>query len=286
MRASRAFVIAFAAFGALGAAQAPANVELTWHVPATGVAVGEPFFCEVRGGSPTMQRVAFDPAALWPVAIEAIAADGGAQRWRARAFAAGELAFAPFVVHVHDAAGVVDAVCVPPPLVVRSLLRDPESAIEWPGDVRAAAPRGSWWWWIGLLCVVGWSFARRWQRSRPAVVAPSVAARASLAERTAQRLAALALPRDDATTMAFAMELAAIVREHAGEHFGLRAGTRTTAELLGSVDAGAAMPLRECLDCCDLVKFARHLPDVAACEAARTAGHAFVRATATSPGAS
>jgi hypothetical protein len=78
------------------------------------------------------------------------------------------------------------------------------------------------------------------------------------------------------------VETAAIVRDYVRERFGVRAGERTTEELLGAPELPpAARPaLAAVLRSCDLVKFARDEPCAAARAALFDAAEAFVRGTA------
>jgi len=278
-----AVVFAAALLVAAARGQAP-PVEIVWRTPAAGIAVGEPFECHVRCALQNGERLELDLGALWPVSLEPPTtvrdADGTTVlRHRAIAFAAGRLEFAPVVVQVHGPSGGTTTNSAPPPLVVRSILADPRSPFEWPGDVRDAPRHGARWWWFVVPAVLAWWSIRWWRRPRSvAEVAPPAAT--SSFDRTAARLRALALPHGEPDLAAFAEELTAIVRDHASERFAIAAAARTTDELLTAVGGTAAKPLRECLALCDLVKFAAHRPVAAACVAARDAALAFARATA------
>jgi hypothetical protein len=78
------------------------------------------------------------------------------------------------------------------------------------------------------------------------------------------------------------VETAAIVRDYVRERFGIAAGERTTDELLAAPQIGASAKRRLAgvLHPCDLVKFARDEPAVAARAALLDAAETFVREAA------
>jgi hypothetical protein len=124
---------------------------------------------------------------------------------------------------------------------------------------------------------------RAWRRPAAAVRRPR--APHELAAEELERLRARGLVAEGAFKE-FYSGLSAIVRTYLERRFALRAPEMTTEEfLLASARDGRLLPahrrlLGDFLAESDLVKFARHLPTMAAAERAWTAGRRFVDETA------
>jgi hypothetical protein len=177
------------------------------------------------------------------------------------------------------------------PLTVTVASRLPE---EWTAqDFRAIKPpiavrRLGWWLWAaGLLSAVGaagliWRTRRRRLQPMPAVPAPPPHEQA-LAELEALRREDLAVRQ---RYEAYYVRLSGIVRRYVEGRFGLRAPEMTTEEFLQGCSTSAEFPashrhlMREFLEHCDLVKFARYAPSDEEAERAFASARRFLEETA------
>ncbi len=146
------------------------------------------------------------------------------------------------------------------------------AALEWPGDVREP-PSPAWWPFAlgGLALAVGIA----WWRHHRVPAARGVVA-ASTGSTALQQLQALALPATG-HTLAFYVQLKALLRLHCRERFALRAEQATSEELVAALPRAAA--LQQCLGNCDRVLFAAGEPGVGGPAHDRDTAIAFVRAT-------
>ena len=156
------------------------------------------------------------------------------------------------------------------------LPQDPPAfaALEWPGDVREPPSPA---WWPLALGALALAVAIAWWRRRRAPAAPGIVA-ASTGPTALQQLQALALPAAG-HTLAFYVQLKALLRLHCRERFALRAEQATSEELVAALPRAAA--LQQCLSSCDRVLFAAGEPDVGGPAHDRDTAIAFVRATST-----
>lgn len=261
---------------------------VAWELPPGGVAVGEPFVAEVSCTLPALPPGPwFDERSLWPVALEPIGdrrervgdLERGVIRYRARAFAAGRLEFAEIGLRAPTAAGEVVAAGTPPPLDVRSVLPSPSGDLEWP-DVLEPPGSARFGWLVAVA--VGAAVASAWFFRRPPRAAPPLQVRH---DAVLAALAALPQPGDDPAAIAsFYRELATLVRHHAGRRFAVPVDARTSEELTAVV-AVAREPFAACLQACDRVKFAAHVPGASVHEATRALAEQFVRASSPPEGA-
>jgi len=271
---------------AAGDLWAQAQLAVEWRLPREGLAFGDTLAVDVLrrwpdGATPEP----FDATALAPLlvqlaAVEAVDPQTERRHYRATVFAAGTIRLAPLVLRARKPDGsVVEARCEPPPLVVRSGLADPAGDVEWP-DVFAAPPRGRLRPWLlaaAALLLGGLFWWRVRTRDEPRALPPAPAPDPAVAALAALR--ALVVPAHDAApevATRFCVELAALVRQHAGRGLAVPAATRTSEQLLAAARGGADA-LRACLGHCDAVKFAAARPAAAAHAAARQAAITFVQ---------
>ncbi|HEX5052544.1 MAG TPA: hypothetical protein VFZ65_12275 [Planctomycetota bacterium] len=280
----RAFV--FACGGALLAQ----SVEVAFVLPEQGLSFGADFEVEVARAWPANgEPEPFDERALAPLSLQFVekrdwpappGMAGDRWRYRARAYVAGELQFAPVRFRYRRGDRTETVRCTPRALLVQSVLPEPPGDVEWPGDVRELPQRGTRLWWLAAACaLVGLGLWSRWRRPRSAAPPPAAPAPAvhtiALAE-----LDALAAPGENAAEIeAFYVQLAEIVRSHSERRFAVRAAVRTSQELVRSVPVGGA-ELGACLQACDLVKFAARRPTAEGHATARHDAVAYVRASA------
>ncbi|MEK7767891.1 MAG: hypothetical protein AAB368_16800, partial [bacterium] len=164
----------------------------------------------------------------------------------------------------------------PAAVKVISVLATAKDAGE-PRPLKGVIGFRSWWPWIlGALAVIvaagGWWWWRRVRRRRAAeaagldpsvtAVPPQIAAREALAALLASGLL------EEGSIKPFYIELSDILRRYLEGRVGVPALDRTTAELLpalrGLPALRAILPeIRVFLDECDLVKFAKYVPDPA-----------------------
>jgi len=265
----------------------PAQLQLTlqWQLPRDGLRFGdEVVFDVLRSWPADTTPEPFGEAALVPLAptlVEVVALDATHERRRYRAvvFAVGEVVLPPLVLRARRRDGTVLATShTPPPLSVGSLLGEPAGEFEWLDAFDAPRPSHPLLWLAAAALVV--MLGGFWWHQRRAPAAQTSALPPSPASIAAAALRALLLPgpaASPAAVQAFYVQLAAIVREHAGRGLPVPAATRTSEQLFAVAGAGAAS-LRECLSACDAVKFAAHHPGPAEPAAAQQAAIAFVAA--------
>jgi LPXTG-motif cell wall-anchored protein len=122
---------------------------------------------------------------------------------------------------------------------------------------------------LALVAAAAYLFWRR-RRRRPAEALPAVPPplprpeHEIAYEELQQLLSSGRLERGE--TKAFYIELAEILRRYLGRRFAIETFERTTFEILEALKgarlaAGAATLAAQCLGSCDLVKFAKYVPD-------------------------
>jgi hypothetical protein len=196
------------------------------------------------------------------------------RRYEARAFLLGEVRVPasdpPLTLGVR---GVLDPGAPGPAELPGGLLREPHGWVIW-----AAA---------GALLLVGVSVLIRLGRRRGLPAAEPVPEAASEVPgphvRALEELARLRgrFPADLEESGPYHVSASGILRGYVRERSDVPL-TRTTEECLAVLSApdSARARLAEALRHCDLAKFARYLPDAAACEAMLDAAESFVRETA------
>ena len=260
-------------------------VETT--VSAASAAVGDPITVVVT------VRHAPDAEVRWPDPIDAApfevleppvpqsaAGDGVAEsrlELRVAAFELGELSFPPLDVEVVDAAGeatslATGAVGVTIESVGRDEggdIRDIKGPLAIPFAVVTLLP------WIAALLVVAaaaaWIYRRYRRRTRPETPVPALPprpAREVALEALAALEAAGLLERGEIKS--YHIRLSDILRVYVEGRFGVDAMEMTTGEVLDSLrraDAGGGVvaDVRQLLDRCDLVKFAKLRPAIPDC---------------------
>ncbi len=128
---------------------------------------------------------------------------------------------------------------------------------------------------LGAMVVWLWRKVRR-SRTSPTILDPRQAALDALAQLQGQRL-----PQQGAFEP-FYVTITAIVRRFLEECHGVRAPEQTTEEFLHiaaahpTFNAATQSVLREFLSSADLVKFARHSPNMAQCDSAMDTAHQVV----------
>jgi hypothetical protein len=242
------------------AASAPVALVGTAVGPKEPVELGVPFEIVVtRRFRSTEAPPAWSDAALAPLVVVAKGVEtqrnGGeaveTRRFEARAFGRGE----------------VEVPAVGLRLTVKSALADPESPVEAPpGPFEMPFRWQRLAWILGIAAAAlaaAFAFAS-WARRRPKRLPPAPPP-IPPSDRAMARLAALramAVASDEAVQR-FHVEVSSIVRDYIEERLGVRAPEMTTEEFLASPATREALAephqklLREFLDHCDLVKFAR-----------------------------
>lgn len=252
-----------------GMLRAQLQLAVEWRLPRDGLAFAEPFEADVVRRWPAgAEPEPFDVGALAPVSlalvdVEGLPGNGERRRYRAVAYATGEIVLPPIVFRARQAdGGLLVATYTPPPLSVASLLEEQDPGIEWL-DAFEARPRRPGLAWIAAgaaaLLLGGFLWQRR--RTRPGTVVPAMPS-PTPAQVALAALQALEVPVDGASpddVQTFYRQLAAIVGAYAGRGLPVPASTRTSEELLAAARAGRAA-LRDCLSRCDAVKFAAHRP--------------------------
>ncbi len=210
------------------------------------------------------------------------------------AFELGELEIPSFTVEVASPDGVSELVTDPFGIAVVSVGLDEGADIR---DIRGplSLPRG----WLALAlgalalalaAAAGWWLARR-ARRRPTHEEPV----AEGPPRPAHEKAYEQLLRLESSGLLgqgrvkeYYIEVSDIVRRYLEGRYTIRAPEMTSSEVLERIDAaGLGADLRwrfgSFFDECDLVKFAKHRPDAAACDAIVPAARALVDATRPPP---
>lgn len=205
------------------------------------------------------------------------------QRFRLRPTRLGEHALPPLVVEQEGRRVEGPAL----QLTATTVLGSAGSELEAPAP--PFEPRWRWWLlWplvalLAIAALVAWSVLRlrRRPRDEPAATAlpPHVRALRELARlRTLPRIT-----RDQIEQ--FHVEISAVLRRYVEERFGLHAPERTTEEFLAEAETDVRLAgeqrasLRGFLAQCDLVKFARAVPDHAAQQALFDTAEQFVETT-------
>jgi hypothetical protein len=263
----------------------PAGVGLEVAADRTAITVGDPiavtlkltrppeiairrFAPEAELGKLTLlDRLGDPPRTLPDGRIEEV------RHLRVTVFEVGAFEIPAFVVEYTDAAGRKGkSATAAIPVQVASVLPagDPQ-----PADIKppAAMPERILWPWLAggaaLLAAAAWWWWRR-RRRRPVTEAapqrpvPALPPHLQALEEL-ERLLAGGLP-DRGRLKEFHVELTEILRRYLWARFGVDTFERTTTEILEAL-RGARLPLRattlaaEFFGACDLVKFAKHLPD-------------------------
>lgn len=262
---------ALAALTLLGLAAATrAQPAVAVALPDGGVTFGAPFELWIERSWPRDHAPQpFDALSLLPLEADELGAelveDGGrlveTRRFLASCWRVGEVELGPFVLRTRDGAGREHVARQETArLTVRSSLPEPPGPVEWPGDVRELRGDAPWLLTLLLAGVVtaalgGLAFRRR---RLPAAAAPPPGPTA--ADLARAEIEALAAPDGRVEEIErFYVALAGIVRRYAEREFGIRALVRTSEELVAGVPRGGD-PLRDCLQRCDLVKFAADAP--------------------------
>jgi LPXTG-motif cell wall-anchored protein len=189
------------------------------------------------------------------------------------AYATGRQEVPAVKVVTKDVAGHEETVSSPPmSFDVASVLKEGETT---PADLKhpIAMAENLYWPWVALgLALVAAAAYLFWRRRRrrpaealPAVPPPLPRPEHEIAyEELQQLLSSGRLERGE--TKAFYIELAEILRRYLGRRFAIETFERTTFEILEALKgarlaAGAATLAAQCLGSCDLVKFAKYVPD-------------------------
>lgn len=265
-------------------AAAPGSVRIDVGVEPRSITVGDPITVTIRLTRPPGTRiVAFDPeGAFEPQQIldatsaPPVPGDDGlvteTRTLRVTVFRTGTIDIPAFQARTLDAEGKEAQVAsAAVPVEVRSVLTSADGA---PADIRDPWAMAAWrlWPWLvgGLLAVAAgaWAWWRRTRR-RPGE-APSAPA---TPPRPAHEIAYAELERLLSSELLargrvkeFYIELAEIVRRYIAARFGVDTFERTTYEILEALRV-ARVPLRvsaatgEFFSACDLVKFARYVPE-------------------------
>ena len=227
-------------------------------------------------------------------AAQSTAVDGGREsrlELRVAAFELGALSFPSFDLEVVDAAGgatplSTEALAVAVESVGRDEggdIRDIKGPLAIPFAVATLLP-----WAAALLALAAaavWLYRRWRRRSRPETGAPARPPRPAH-EVALEALAALEaeglIERGEIKT--WHIRLSDILRVYLEGRFGLDAMEMTTGEVLDGLrgtdaDGGAAGDLRQVLDRCDLVKFAKLRPAAAECRELPPLARRVVNAT-------
>jgi hypothetical protein len=190
------------------------------------------------------------------------------------AYETGSKELAPVRVIYKDAAGKEGSVAARRiPITVTSVLTEGQNE---PADLKKPAemPERALWPWMLLLALlaaalVAFLWWRRRRRRRPVGEAALPAAPPRPAHEIAyaelQRLLSTNLLEKGAVKE-FYIELAEIIRRYLGSRYGIDTLDRTSSEILESLrltraPVKAMAMISEFLSACDLVKFAKHLPD-------------------------
>jgi hypothetical protein len=269
-----------------GAAPAPAGpVQLSGRIDHISVTVGDPVVLTY-----TLHR----PAATEVVSFDADQAlssltvlnqvqgaprplpDGSVEETRmlmVAAFKTGRQEIPAIKVLTRDASGHEETVAsAPMSFDVASVLKEGEST---PADLKHpfAMAETLYWPWVALGVLMVAAVAYLWWRRRrrrpapalPAVPPPVPRPEHEIAyEELQQLLASGRLERGEAK--AFYIELAEILRRYLGRRFAIETFERTTFEILEALraarlQANAASLAAQLLGSCDLVKFAKYLPE-------------------------
>jgi len=274
------------------AAAAPAGeaaVQLTGHIDHVSVTVGDPIVLTWTLHRPAgTDVVSFDS----DQALSSLGAsltvlnqmqgaphplpDGSVEESRTfvvAAFKTGRQEIPAIKVVTRDAAGHEEtSASAPMSFDVASVLKEGEST---PADLKRPISMAEtlYWPWVALglvlLAAAAWLWWRRRRRpaaaALPAVPPPPPRPEHEIAyEELQQLLASGRLERGE--TKAFYIELAEILRRYLGRRFVIDTFERTTFEILETlrtarVPANALTIAAQCLGSCDLVKFAKYVPD-------------------------
>ena len=267
----------------------PREPDISTVIDATTINVGDPVTVTVR------VRHAPDATVEWPESpalgsfelldqrdVDPMLADEGELtqtgiELRMTAFELGDLALPSFEVDVVAATGervtlATESAAVAVVSVGRDdegALRDIKAPLEIPFGVLTLLP-----WLLGLLAVVAvgyWLYRRYRRRARPEMVVP-VAPPRPAHEVALESLAALEgsglLELGEIKT--YHIRVSDIVRVYAEDRFRIDAMEMTTGEVLGrlrehGVGSAVVADVRQVLDRCDLVKFAKFRPVAATC---------------------
>ncbi len=210
-------------------------------------------------------------------------------RFRLRPLRAGELSVPSLAIRTAGGAGAPAVVATGAmPLTARPRLADPKSPIEAPGEPFGPAARPLLWIGLGALALAVLA-AVVWLLRRRRRLAPPPALETALPPHTKALRALGRLRQAPRITRAqievFYVELAQILRIYLEERFALHAPERTTEEFLTEAErspqlrADQRLELRQFLQLCDLVKFARVVPEDQTHTATLAVAEAFVAAT-------
>ncbi len=281
-----------------GVAQEPASAL---HTPSAEIRFGASFELRALRSWPAGQSaIAWDDAALQPLQLRLLDVQQTerngtvteTRRFAAYAFTREALRLLAPAFTVRDPASGAERQVRGAALELRilpALAADAALEPELFGDV-AELPR-PWWHWpaavfaAALATWLGVRLVRRWRRqTKVALARPPAATEPGPATKALARLAALRSrePRTTEATQEFYVEASALVREYIEARFALRAPEMTTEEFLANA-AQLQQLHRELLagflSRCDLVKFARFVPDRSERERLLQAAASFVTET-------
>jgi hypothetical protein len=143
-------------------------------------------------------------------------------------------------------------------------MRGAKDLVRWPAPIARWAGLAAAFLLLAVAAILGARRVRTGRRRAPAAVAPVVLPHETALRALAALRAALPIPHDQVEPSY--RELSSIVRRYLEERFGLKAPERATEELIReAAGSGLLAPahqelVRDFLEQCDLVKFARHLP--------------------------
>ncbi len=268
------------------------DLDVSIDVTETDVAYGGGFDLTVtRTWRRDLVPSVWSDAALAPLALRLLDASTRedderieeTRRYRAFAFAAGDVVIAPLLMRAQPRGGgpIIEAETAETRLRVRAAL-DPDQ----PGDVERPPgpwrPRHAWRWVLGVLAalaaVVWVARRRRRDESSPAPAVP-VLDEPTATERALAALASLRAedPRDDAARQTFYQALAQVTRALAGTVDRRIVPELTSEEVRAIWRQGERDSLGRVLRDCDLVKFAEFAPSEQARTQTLDAAESFVR---------
>lgn len=192
------------------------------------------------------------------------------REFAAYAFGMNELVIPSIIFEAHRGEGSLEkeAKSEELRLTIRSTLPAEDTGVaEVPGDLLEQPFPWLFWSTIAaaILAVLGMFLWFRRRRAKPTELAKPVAPRIPPLQRALARLAKLRMRevRNEEEVQGFYVEASSLIREYLEESFGLRAPEMTTEEFLNAAQNSQLLRieeqslLREFLDHCDLVKFAK-----------------------------